>query len=478
MFLKKLLLVDYTNFEHAELDFAFSANKKITILIGENGAGKSNILEAIATLLSWFTARLCYGDKASGIPIPESKVRLDQAGAFIQATFQSSGEDFSWHMVKNRKGQRLLSEISLAKETSLKEASLLATKFSERYTLDPVHTSLPLVAYYPATRYMLDVPRRVVTHHDFMPVDGYQKWSLKNSEWSSIAIDFRRFFEWFRNGDDLKNEIFSELVSDFSYFSFKNLNGLQRITKDNISSFINYNNLKNKNPELYEKFSFAYGPQLSSVSEAITQFMPGYVDLRITRQPLQMRVTKDGKDLDILQLSQGERSILALVADIAYRLAIMNPDADDPLQGEGIVLIDEIDLHLHPRWQRSIVRNLQTTFPNCQFIITTHSPLVVSDPQDVQIFLLEENSVKEISTLYGMDIEQVLSDIMGTALRYEPLQEQLDDLLKAAQNRDFVKYKELRNSLLSVLPSDHRELQRADIFKRRMEAIDAVHQKK
>lgn len=188
-----------------------------------------------------------------------------------------------------------------------------------------------------------------------------------------------------------------------------------------------------------------------------------------------MCIDKDGKTFDILQLSQGERSLLALVADIAYRLAIMNPTSEDPLHGKGIVLIDEIDLHLHPRWQRSVIRNLQTTFPNCQFIITTHSPLVVSDPQEVQVFLLEEGSTRELDNLYGMDIEQVLFEIMDTPLRHEPLQEKLNDLMDAIQDKKFNKAKKLRNELLQVLPKDHRELMRADIFLRRMEALNAAH---
>lgn len=473
MLIKKLTLVDYANFEHMEFDF-FSEQKptkKVTILIGENGAGKSNVLEAVATLLSWFVARLRSGDKAPGILIPENKIRMNQPAAFIQGIFLSEEEDFTWHMVKTQKGQRG------SRESSLKEASNLATKFAERYTKAPHTTVLPLIAYYPATRYMLDIPQRVVTHHEFMPIDGYQKWTLKNSEWSSVAIDFRRFFEWFRNGDDLKNEVFTELISDWSVFNFKDFRGKLSLSKENISSFIDYQKLQDVNPELAERFAAAYGPQLAAVGRAITTFMPGYSDLKISRQPLQMTIRKSEKTLDILQLSQGERSLLALVADIAYRLAIMNPTASDPLQGEGIVLIDEIDLHLHPRWQRTIIRNLQRTFPNCQFILTTHSPLVVSDPQDVQIFLLENGSAKELDGLYGMDIEQVLSDIMDTPLRYPPLQKKLDELMKTIQKRDFEEAKRLRSELRKELPANHSELQRADLFMRRMEAIDAAHKK-
>jgi predicted ATP-binding protein involved in virulence len=88
------------------------------------------------------------------------------------------------------------------------------------------------------------------------------------------------------------------------------------------------------------------------------------------------------------QLSQGEKSLI-LVGDIARRLAMMNPKLDNPLLGKGIILIDEIDMHLHPQWQRSIIQRLQTTFPNCQFILTTHSPLVISDTQNILVYDLD-----------------------------------------------------------------------------------------
>ncbi len=91
-----------------------------------------------------------------------------------------------------------------------------------------------------------------------------------------------------------------------------------------------------------------------------------------------MLIDKHGETLNVSQLSQGEKSLMTLVGDIARRLAMMNPSLASPLEGDGIVLIDEVDLHLHPKWQRSLLERLTTTFPGCQFVVTTHSPLVVS----------------------------------------------------------------------------------------------------
>lgn len=86
-----------------------------------------------------------------------------------------------------------------------------------------------------------------------------------------------------------------------------------------------------------------------------------------------MTVIKNGSEISIFNLSQGEKTLIALVSDIARRLVILNPSLENPLNGYGIVLIDEIDLHLHPKWQQTIVQKLENTFPNIQFILSTHS---------------------------------------------------------------------------------------------------------
>jgi predicted ATP-binding protein involved in virulence len=102
-----------------------------------------------------------------------------------------------------------------------------------------------------------------------------------------------------------------------------------------------------------------------------------------------MTITKQGQELIINQLSDGEKCLLAMVGDLARRLAIANPSLPDPLQGSGVVLIDEIELHLHPKWQREIIPALTRTFPNCQFIVTTHSPQVISQVKPEGIYILE-----------------------------------------------------------------------------------------
>ncbi|MGN5028989.1 AAA family ATPase [Aeromonas rivipollensis] len=107
-----------------------------------------------------------------------------------------------------------------------------------------------------------------------------------------------------------------------------------------------------------------------------------------------VKLTNDGHNVTVEQLSDGQRIFLSLVADLARRMIMLNPRLDNPFEGSGIVLIDEIELHLHPQWQQDIIENLRTIFPNIQFIITTHSPIVLStvDKRCIRQFDNEDNS--------------------------------------------------------------------------------------
>ncbi|MEM8534817.1 MAG: AAA family ATPase, partial [Chloroflexota bacterium] len=129
-------------------------------------------------------------------------------------------------------------------------------------------------------------------------------------------------------------------------------------------------------------------------------------------------VRKNGNPLNVSQLSDGERSMLALVFDLSRRLALANPQSDDPLrEGRGVVLIDELDLHLHPSWQRTIVDRLTTTFPNCQFIATTHSPQIVGEVRPEQVILIDNGVVGRPAQSLGMDTNWILRHLMGVAER-------------------------------------------------------------
>lgn len=153
---------------------------------------------------------------------------------------------------------------------------------------------------------------------------------------------------------------------------------------------------------------------LQALRLAVAEFLPTYKNLRPTdEKPSSLLIDQDGITLDVGQLSDGERGLLALVLDLARRLSQANPSLDNPLsEGHAVVLIDELDLHLHPKWQRQIVHNLTTTFPCCQFIATTHSPQVVASVEPDQVLLLTPNEIIHPDRSLGMDSNWILHHLM------------------------------------------------------------------
>ncbi|MCC4850473.1 AAA family ATPase, partial [Vibrio lentus] len=193
-------------------------------------------------------------------------------------------------------------------------------------------------------------------------------------------------------------------------------------------------------------------------------------DIFIEREPeIGLFVKKDNVKVNINQLSQGERVLISLVADIARRLSILNY-VDNPCEGKGIVLIDELELHLHPKWQQNIVENLRNTFPNIQFIITTHSPQILSTVRKDEISIINFTDDKcriehPLGETYGIASNDALVELMMVDPRppltwVNNLKEYLNliDLGKHCSSEG----KKLRDSLECELGEGHHELQKAD----------------
>ena len=171
-------------------------------------------------------------------------------------------------------------------------------------------------------------------------------------------------------------------------------------------------------------------PILETVRTALDRTVKNYVDPRIKTRPLRFvmdRVDEDGSrhELRIEQLSEGYKIIIAMVADLAARAAEANPDMKNPLEATGIVLIDEVDLHLHPRWQRDILIQLTKVFPNMQFIVSTHSPVIVVGAAEIaQIVNLNRINDREGLHQYETSVSNVgqvlLSDLFGLKYLYSP----------------------------------------------------------
>lgn len=422
----------------------FTSN--ITVFIGNNGSGKTSLLKSVATALTWFVARLKH-DKSNGTPIPESVILNTANAAAVEIivndqNLQQQIQAYTWRITKNRTARK--AEFS----TYLSELNQL-TDYYKQWLGDDDQSSLPLIAFYPVERSVIDIPLKIREKHQFLQIDGYDN-ALNN------AVDFRRFFEWFRDREDVENELASQ-VNDYADILKEELElvaSLKNLNK-NKTDYQDFENLKNKLDKIINALEAnnrqdiaTKDLQLEAVRQAIYTFIPEFSNLRVRRKPrLHMSVDKNDKTLNVSQLSQGEKSLMALVGDIARRLAMMNPSIENPLQGKGIILIDEIDMHLHPQWQRSIIQRLQMTFPNCQFILTTHSPLVISDTQNILVYGLDGQEVNALPSLYGQDANTVLLQYMDTSYRNPKVAEQISQAMDAIQNNDF----ELANQLIQTL---------------------------
>ena len=344
-------------------------HQRLNVFVGMNGAGKSSILDAAAVLLSWLVNRIKH-TSASGRPIAEPDIRNGESSAILEIACEYQGRLFDWSLAKTRKGyskKDVASILMLLTEVTKQ----IQSKISE----NKGQINLPLFAYYPVNRAVLDIPLRIREKHSFDLLSAYDD-SLTS------GANFRTFFEWFREREDLENE-----NRKYAYQFIKP-----------------------------EGFQFP-DPQLEAVRGALEQFMPEFANLTVRRSPLRMEVEKNGERLTVNQLSDGEKCLMAMVGDLARRMAIANPLRDNLLEGEGVILIDEIDLHLHPKWQRMVVPKLAAVFPKCQFLISTHSPHVVTHVQPENLFLLkmtgEGLASLRPSESYGKTVERVLEDLMG-----------------------------------------------------------------
>jgi len=196
------------------------------------------------------------------------------------------------------------------------------------------------------------------------------------------------------------------------------------------------------------------------------QFLPGYKSLRLdSEDPSRVVIDSKHGTLDAKQLSDGERGVLGMVLDLARRLSQANPQMDDPVRdAEAIVLIDELDLHLHPAWQRRIVHALTEVFPQCQFIATTHSPQIIGEVRHEQIHIIEDGKVYSPPHSFGVDSNRVLNEIMDTEPRTDEVGALLSEVSQAIGRQEYTQAHELVSKISELLGESDPEVTRLRIL--------------
>ena len=200
---------------------------------------------------------------------------------------------------------------------------------------------------------------------------------------------------------------------------------------------------------------------LDALKSAAARFLPTCTGLRAISDDDKPRllITKGGTELDVRLLSEGERGMLALALDLARRLSQANPGLNDPVRdGVAVVLIDELDMHMHPTWQRQISGLLTETFRKCQFMASSHSPQIIGETQPHQLILLKQTDGKVVpepcGQAYGLDTNYVLEQIMDTASRPAPVLAAIDAVEEALDQADLDRAREKLAALRDLQHGD------------------------
>ena len=206
-------------------------------------------------------------------------------------------------------------------------------------------------------------------------------------------------------------------------------------------------------------------PQLAAVVAAVTRCIEDLRRFWFDVQYDELLVERAGGDIQAFSmLSEGYRNMVAMVADIAWRTSVLNPQhsTEASTLTDGVVLIDEIDLHLHPAWQRRVVGDLQRTFPKIQFIVTTHSPQIVASVSREQVRVLDQNRLVDLDLhVEGRDSSEILEDVFGVSARPEKTAAEIKDLYRLIEDEQFDEARKRLTSLEERLGPDDATMVRA-----------------
>jgi predicted ATP-binding protein involved in virulence len=350
MKLLRLELTNFRGFERLEMDL----HERLTVLVGGNGSGKSSVFEATRLLL------------------------VGAFNRFVGPGFVPGGE-----------GAQVA---DIREESHLARLSLTGRAENKDWAYSEVRTRPPLSSPPVSFRFEVD--------HGFS--------DYVRSEWLAVGYSTRRALLDEGIGESVKSR---ELLDSWSAF------GDALTTRGSLDSFVAWfrarEDLENE-VRLRQNAGFR-DPQLEAVRKALASAIGGDGHLFAQRQPREaLMLHKDGKKLTLNQLSDGERCLIATVGDLARRLAMVAREGQDPLEVEAFVMIDEIELHLHPKWQREVVAALLRAFPRCQFLLSTHSLQVLGSVPKESLFVLDAFRLyPATSPTEGRRATAVLADLMG-----------------------------------------------------------------
>lgn len=420
MRLDQLHIRNFRCYEDATFDFQPGFN----LVVGVNGSGKTSLLQAVAAsfinfanALSKNGAQISDQDVRFTIQSFENRLRFEQAFPLKLSAKGNSFGKKNWEITKGRNG------VSASFDT---DANINISKKLELLDAGEVF-DLPILAVYKADRRWLssNISAETAVTQQASRLDAY-------ASWFDAAANLKDFEAW--------------LIG-------KTLERLQRISKKGIS--------------------LGFDDELASVNRALKYALPSSEGIEYDMELRRLVVNLEGKaSLPFNSLSDGQRGMIALIADIARRMCLLNPQmGKDVLKNtSGIVIIDELDIHLHPAWQRTIVPALRAAFPKVQFIAASHSPQIIGSLQPEEVILLNDGDASHPRVTYGLDSSGVLEEVMGVAKRDPEVAADLSELFSTLEDNNLEKAKTQLQALRNKAP-DLPEFLRAEALLKRKEII-------
>lgn len=416
LILKKVEFSDYRRLTKLSCTLA----EEMTVIIGNNGAGKTAILDAIAKFLSFIYAEMMRAG-SNGRPLQDDDINVN-AKEYAEIVAQFSLRDnntFTASLARTKLGNQN------KKESVLPDLRLLG----ELYRTIHARTTLPLplFAYYGVDRTTSKALNRSINEATTGENNAGRFETCRHAlDAGERPSDFIKWFIELNNiGNGRKNNEIEKLASEISF-----LEKLINETEDQGIKAHLLSKLDNKKAhvkELTEKnrSDNTATALLKTVISAIEFVSPevGTPQLDRSSGSTELYFISPQSKVNFKQLSKGQQTVITLVADLALRLSKLNPQLENALHGPGIVMIDEIELHLHPGWQQIILTKLKEKFPKIQFIITTHSPFILSTvkPEAIRGLIIHENGKIALRNGYdfseGANVQQIVEDILEVSAR-------------------------------------------------------------
>lgn len=412
MKLKKISITNYRCFGKVDIDF----DEHTTLIVGKNGTGKTAILDAVAVAVSTFLLGIDGGVSRS-ISKDDARYEFHDLDGTVDpqhqfpVSIESIGDCLDNHDVK-----WVRSLNSESGNTTIKEARQLTNiskDAQKRIMTGDKSLILPLISYYGTGRLYA------------------QKKEKKNIK---SLTEFKRQVGYV---DCMAAESNEKLM--LNWFQIQTLKSLQEQQRTG----------KVEKSLLLKTVEFAICKCFERISGSKNADI--VFDLDTHRLVLNF-VSTDGslQKFAMDEMSDGYKNTLSMIGDIAYRMAVLNPMLGDKVLEEttGVVVIDEIDLHLHPQWQQTIISDLNTIFPKIQFIVSSHAPAVINSVAREQIRILDNGEIyMPAAQTYGRDANSILREVMKVAGRPTDIKQRMNLFYSYMDDNN---YKEADNVLTEI----------------------------